>query len=415
MSAFLILRAVFFALFVLINGAICATAAVNITASPESAIRSLDIYLIFYSTASILFMLPLILIDVLRRGAVMSTVRFECIWLLFAWILNICGAAASTALVPTPSCKRSEADSWCSSARSLIPVTWTATILVMAYLSLLVVTAWVYTARHPEVWTTSVRDFQWFSGGGNSKSEKLPSLPPSPAFVPRQLTLNHNTTVTHLERMAETWQPAPAAPMTQVRVQAMTVIPLNRPVKEVTRSMEPQPLTLANAPELPPARPPVHYTASAVVSVGVLPGRRPSVKKNARVPAQAPPALYPSYVQNATSSTPKRNSTAPETIIFHSPPPGSQLQTPSNQTVPDEPLPIRNWPRVNPQEPLRKHRTSNTPVVPSMQTSVIPLSTPGPVPSSAPAPASPPSRRTGSPRRRPPPLDLSAASPVRVR
>lgn len=404
MSAFLILRVIFFALFILINGAILASAAVNLTASPESAIRSLDAYLIFYSTTSILFMFPLILVDVLRRGAVMSTVRFECIWLLFSWILNICGASASTALVPTPSCKQAVAYSWCSSARTLIPVTWTATILVMAYLSLLVVTSLAYNARHPEVWTTAVRDFQWFNGGGNSKSEKLPSLPPSPAFVPRQLTLNPNPAVTHLERLAETWQPAPAPPMTQVRVQPMTATSLNRPT-------EPQPLTLANAPELPPTRAPVHYTASAVVSVGVLPGRRSSGKKNVSVPRQAPPALYPSYVQAATSPPPKRNSTAPETITFHSPPRGSQLQSSSNQTASDEPLPIRNWPRVNPQQPLRKHRTSNTPVVPSMQTQVVPLSTPGPVPTNA----SPPPRRTSSPRRRPPPLDLSAALPVRIR
>ncbi|KAG8929234.1 hypothetical protein FRC01_004636 [Tulasnella sp. 417] len=415
MSAFLVLRAIFFVFFILINGGICATAAVNIAASPESAIRSLDIYLIFYSTASILFMFPLILVDVLRRGAVMSTVRFECIWLLFSWILNLCGASASTALVLTPSCKRSPADSWCSSARSLIPVTWAATILVLAYLSLLVVTSWVYTARHPEVWTTTVRDFQWFNGGGNSKSEKLPSLPPSPAFVPRQLALNPNSTVTHLERMAETWQPAPTTPMTQARTQAMTAAPLNRPMRELTHPTEPQPLTLANAPELPPTRAPVHYTASAVVSVGVLPGRRPSGKKNVSVLAQAPPALYPSYVQ-AANSTPKRTSTAPETITFHSAPRTTQPQSSSNQTVSDEPLPIRNWPRVNPQQPLRKHRISDTPVVPSMQTQVVPLSTPGPAPaSSAPPTASPPTRRTSSPRRRPPPLDLSAAMPVRVR
>lgn len=265
----------------------------------------------------------------------------------------------------------------------------------------------VYNARHPEVWTTAVCDFQWFNGGGNSKSEKLPSLPPSPAFVPRQLTLNANPTVTHLERMAETWQPPHAPPMTQVRVQPMTA---NRPT-------EPQPLTLANAPELPPTRAPVHYTASAVVSVGVLPGRRSSGKKNAPAPApaQARPALYPSYVQAATS-TPTRTSTAPETITFHSPPRSSQLQGSFNQAVSDEPLPIQNWPRVNPQQPLRKHRTSNTPVVPSMQTQVVPLSTPGPAPaSSAPTNASPPTRRTSSPRRRPPPLDLSAAMPVRVR
>ncbi|KAG8920691.1 hypothetical protein FRC00_009661 [Tulasnella sp. 408] len=313
------------------------------------------------------------------------------------------GASASTALVPTPSCKQSSADSWCSSARTLIPVTWTATILVLAYLALLVVTSMVYSCRHPEVWTTAVRDFQWFNGGGNSKSEKLPSLPPSPAFVPRQLALNANPTVTHLERMAETWQPPHAPPMTQVRVQPMTA----------SRATEPQPLTLANAPELPPTRAPVHYTASAVVSVGVLPGRRPSGKKNAPAPAQARPALYPAYVQAAT---PTRTSTAPETITFQSPPRSSQLQGSFNQPVSDEPLPIRNWPRVNPQQPLRKHRTSNTPVVPSMQTQVVPLSTPGPAPaSSAPTNASQHTRRTSSPRRRPPPLDLSAAMPVRVR
>ncbi|KAG8981672.1 hypothetical protein FRB90_007086 [Tulasnella sp. 427] len=370
MSAFLIIRAIFFALFILVNGAVCAAAAVNIAASPESAIKSLDIYLIIYSAASILFMFPLILVDVLRRGAVMSTsgkppTLFTPRSTIFTLIFTLNQRHACA-------CRRC----FCvdSSRAHFIMQTVRRRLVVLL----------VTDSDSGHV------DGRYFG----------------------QLTLNPNPTVDRLERMAETWQPAPAPPMTQVRVQAMTVTPLNRPAQEVPRSTEPQPLTLANAPELPPTRAPVHYTASAVVSVGVLPGRRPSIKKKPAPSAQAPPALYPAYVQAATSSTPKRNSTAPETITFHSPPRGSNL---AGSNPSDEPLPIQNWPRVNPQEPLRKNRTSNTPVVPSMQTQVVSLGTPGPAPiSSTFTPASPPTRRTSNPRRRPPPLDLSAASPVRV-
>lgn len=235
---------------------------------------------------------------------------------------------------------------------------------VFVQLITLVILSIYHCKRHPEIWTTGVRDFQWFNGGGPANSTVLHSTPPSPTFVPKRLTLGPEVTtnaVPHLERVAANWKPAP--PVTT----------------------EPIPLTYANAPVVPPTRVAMHYSASAVVSVGVMPGRRPSSKK-----AQtAPVSLYPTAVQTVMESTPKRSATTPA---------ASQQQLPT-----DEPLPISDWPRKNPQEPYRKARSATT-------AAAIPTGVPGPEPTSS--PESTPRNR--SPRRRPPPLDLSAAQPNKL-
>ncbi|KAG8904711.1 hypothetical protein FRB99_001297 [Tulasnella sp. 403] len=403
-SLFHVLRTTFLVLFILLNATICAAAALNISMSGSaSALRPVDAYLLFLSSSSIVFIFSVILVDILRRGALTSKVWFECVWLSLTWLMNLCGAAATTALSPAAPCSF-EARSSCTVAHVLIGVTWTTTLFVLAQLVLILVSAIYYSKRHPDVWTSGVCDFQWFNGGGSGKSTAIPSVPPSPTFVARQPPAEPSNPVAHLERMAQNWQPTTARPSQPV-VPAITVIPAPRPAA----TTEPQPLTYAYAPDIAPSRAPVHYNATAVVSVGVLPGRRPSKK----VPAVAPaPSLYPHSVQTALSTTPRQteppSQPAPLSAISH-----SSSRTHAVVPITNEPLPIQGWPRVNPQDPFRKDKSSATPVVASRQIQAVTLAAPSPAPA---IPASETSRRSSrGHRHRPPPLDLSAASPARFR
>lgn len=273
----------------------------------------------------------------------------------------------------------------------------------------MVVAPTIYSKRYPDVWTASVRDFQWFNGGGSGKSEILGSQPPSPTFATKQFARNAPNPVARLEQMATNW-PA-AAPVSQAQGPVMSVIPSN-PVTTTKATDEPQPLTYAYAPVIAPSRAPVHYNASAVISVGVLPERRPSKKM-----PQAGPSLYPTTVQTALNgSSTKRAATAPSV----NPSTSTPLQTlptraSTNPTIrpSEEPLPIRGWPRVNPQEPYHKDRSTPSQPASGRQPAAHPLGQPGPGPSSD---VQTPSRRVSrGPRPRPPPLDLSAASPARIR
>lgn len=241
-----------------------------------------------------------------------------------------------------------------------------------------------YHRQHTIVWSESVKQFQWFRGGGTDKSTVLGSGPPTPTFP--------SNAVPHLERMAAGWQSEPVRPAQEQMNYAQN---------------EPQPLTFTFAPELPPARAPTHYKASANVSVGALPTRKSSKRKPQLQPAGS--SLYPTSVQTAIDTSSERQPLPPPPM--RSPPAilNSQAQNVAALTV--EPQPVTNWPRTNPQEPYRPKKAGTTYV--STAAAALPAKT-GLQHSTEPTPASTSLPRTAprGPRHRPAPLDLTAALPT---
>jgi hypothetical protein len=337
---------------------------------------------------SILFVSTIVLVDILRRGAFTSKVWFECVWLSVFWLLHLCGAAATTASVPDEICT-ARFHTTCSTARVLFAVTWAATLLLLAQLLLTLIASIHHTNRHPEVWKSGVRDFQWFNGGGSTVLSSRPASLANVGKAARDPEIGSVNPVPHLEKMAATWKPA-----STIRVQAMVAAPASKIASIPYLRHEPQPLTLQFAPELPPSREPVHYSATATISVGILPGRRPSTKKALLPPAA--PSLYPASLCPSLDSQ-----TSSDIPNIPSP------RLPSTQPA-QEPFPVRNWPRHNPQEPIRTDKSHGMQYVPHQ---VIPERTPL---DKAPSNSVPsiPTRGPRGPRRRPPPLDLSAASPT---
>ncbi|KAG8951539.1 hypothetical protein FRC03_012495 [Tulasnella sp. 419] len=340
---------------------------------------SLDGFLIFVSCSGLVGVCSIIVVDILRRGAVSSKVWFELIWLSLFWVMHLAGASASTALLPALSCPAKD-QNLCVSAQALTVFTWLSMGLLLTQLLLLLLSSIYYSKRHPEVWVTPVRDFQWFCGGG-AGTLSLGSRPSSPEDTkalaikqglpsqqrPGDLEKGSSVMVTHFIQPNVVVAPVPQRPGQSS--QATTE--------------EPRPLTLDYAPQLPPARAPVHYTASSATTLGGLPRRKS--KEN---------SLYPAHMQAVAKSTTSLN---------------TNTNLPSRQLTGNtaaEPLPIRNWPRQNPQEPLRREKQQRpqqqeAPVVPSTLADTTTKSSP---PRAAPA-----SRPTGprSAKRRPPPLDFS--------
>ncbi|KAG8863765.1 hypothetical protein FRB96_007602 [Tulasnella sp. 330] len=382
MSIFLAWRIVFFVLLVLLNGTVCATAGLNLSTQAPGALRILDTYLVFLSAASILFLFPIILLETLKRGASTSKVWFECTWLGVLWGLNLAAAAITVSLSPRQTCVAG--DLACVSGQILVAMTWISTLLLLCQFLLVMISSLYYHRQHTVVWTEPVQQFQWFRGGGTDKSTVLNSGPPSPTFP--------SNPVQHLERMAVRWQPESASAF--------------REQKNYARN-EPQPLTFTFAPELPPARAPTHYKATANVSVGVPPSTRKSSKRN---PSLQPVAssLYPTSVQIAIDTSSERQ---PPSAPISSPPLALDSQTQSAAVLAAEPLPVTNWPRANPQEPYRPRKAGTAYV----STAATAASTRMGLPNSTelhPSLTSSPRNTPRGPRHRPAPLDLTAALPT---
>ncbi|KAG9016178.1 hypothetical protein FRB93_011652 [Tulasnella sp. JGI-2019a] len=267
----------------------------------------------------------------------------------------------------------------CATSQILVAITWVSTLLLLCQFLLVMISSLYYCRHQATVWSEPVNQLEWFRGGATNRSTVLGSGPPTPTFP--------SNPVPHLERMAVGWQ----SQATRAAAQPM----------EYARS-DPQPLTLVFAPELPPSRAPIHYRASANVSVGALPTRKSSKRKP---PPALPTAtsLYPTSVQLVMDTPPERQQSPPPAT--RSPPviPGSQTQ--NIAVLAAEPLPVQDWPRVNPQEPYRPKKSMTT-YVPTVASTAAPMTI-------APRSSVDSVTRTTprGPRRRPSPLDLTAALP----
>ncbi|KAF8302332.1 hypothetical protein DL93DRAFT_497921 [Clavulina sp. PMI_390] len=85
----------------------------------DSIYRPIFVYLIFLGAFSSVFLIPIALIDLFRKGAYPSRVLFELAWLVLFWILHLAGASALTA---SPTC--SSNDSCGSTQSALLAFSW---------------------------------------------------------------------------------------------------------------------------------------------------------------------------------------------------------------------------------------------------------------------------------------------------
>lgn len=206
-SALVGLRFFTFGIFIVCSTVLCSVAVWNISlvTSVESRYNEqIAAYLIFLGAFGLVWIFPLIFIDLIRSNALTSRVWFELIWVAVFWIMELSGAAALSAIVPSNLClprRGKVAANVCVSGKVLLGFAWVITLILLAYMVTLAIYAVIHHTTDPNVWHETVREYPWFSTRSTLSStppspvvEKAPGVPilkhprPKAAFNPTGLT-----------------------------------------------------------------------------------------------------------------------------------------------------------------------------------------------------------------------------------
>jgi len=318
------------------------------------------IYLSFVGALALLFFCIIAVVELTRKGAVTARVWFECTWVGFFFVLELCGAAALTAIGPGVMCDfrvKSHVNDTCTSTRVVLAFSWICALLLLTYFLVLTISALICRKHDPSVWDASVRRYRW-----HDTCKSLDSTPNSPS-LPRFRS-----------------QAAPSIKAPQPR--------------------RPSPSTLyAHRSGLSP-----EYNIEHFQPLPERPARAASVSRQMRETTRevAPaPSLYPQHMRSYTPHQPSQPAQA--------------------RLLPESPPPLGSWPRANVvNEPLRKKRWQAPPSLPLTSHRPPPPDTHSPPSASRPTGprTSPTQSRNQSRDLRnrvavPPPLDLSKISTSR--
>ncbi|KAI0831465.1 hypothetical protein BC628DRAFT_1415960 [Trametes gibbosa] len=171
-----------FGLFILCNAVVCCVSVWNLALAQSIGWDPLiDAYMIAISAFGILFIFPVMCIDLLRKNSLIGRVWFECVWVGLFWLLHLAGAAAITAILPNTLCSV-EADillpSSCTSTKVLQAFAWIGAVNLLVYFCILMTTVIIHMKDDSQVWRGNTRLYPWYK-----LREALPSagMKPSPA------------------------------------------------------------------------------------------------------------------------------------------------------------------------------------------------------------------------------------------
>jgi hypothetical protein len=308
-SALVALRFLTFGFFIICNTILCSVGVWNLSLVQTKSVYNAQIaaYMIFLGAFSLVWIFPLIFIDLLRRNALTSRIWVEMVWVTIFWIMELSGAAALSAIVPNNQClprRGRTAANVCLSGKVLLGFAWVITLILLAYMVMLAVYAVVHHATDPNVWSETVREYPWFS-----TRSTLSSSPPSPTAEkgPEVPSLRH---------------PRPQA--------AFNPAGLTRELSPFEDPIQPVP-TFDSIPQ-PSYQPPQRcYEGPRFASVqDPVPNIDPTFMRPREAPR--PPAgsesLYPQSLQAYLSMEARNN-----------------LHSQSKQLEGQEPSPIGDWPR----------------------------------------------------------------------
>lgn len=379
-STFLTLRYIAFTCFILFNSVICVVAALNLgsLAADTEKFPEVDSYLIFTGAFTIAFIFPVIFIEQFRKNAFVCRVGVEIAWVAIFWIMALAGAAAVTAISPQMHCAPNgpQLVTSCTSTKVLLAFTWLSTIAFLTYLLGLTICAVYHNQQDSHIWQSGVRDFQWFT------RQKSAGNPPEAAFT--------------YGKIVDPREPSYLPPIYAQQIglsRGYVVEPLRvdpsaeyqRPTAEVKPPLQ-HATSLRRDFKFPAPPTPVAVKPARLRIDTAVDPPNPSSNANATRPnANAHYSLYPQIVQALSG----------------------QVAQPPPHDAPTPP-PIGEWPRSNPQEPLRRKprpvqgasQSQSHQAISQEMSSARPLP-----PVSRPRPGGP--RHSSSDRHRPPPLDLN--------
>lgn len=181
-----------FVLFIVCNIVLCSVSAWNLSialAVQFTTSIEVDAVAIAMGAVGLVFILPILFIDVLRKQSVTRHVWFECLWVGVFALLEFAAAGAVTTTMSGMECVVSDNDGLiqlgpCISTRLMLAFSWTGAADMLFYLCVLAVVAILHQGDDPLVWKSNVGEYDWFS-----VRRSLGSAPPSPTQTGRRNAL----------------------------------------------------------------------------------------------------------------------------------------------------------------------------------------------------------------------------------
>jgi len=333
----------------------------------------IDIYLIFLGALGLVFIFPIVFLEILSNSHLTGLVWFECTWIVLFWLMELAGAAAITAVSSGGLCESGGSRSLCVSTQVLQAFTWICTVIMLAYLLFLMLSIISHYKTDPDVWHLGIRNLKW-----SETRQCLRSIPNSPVLS----SFKNKAPVAFAAPLPR--RPVPNAIYThRVGLSSEYEIELfGDPCSPSVEAFTASPMTLIAPPALPPPARIHQHRSSGVDAV------------------EPAPSLYPLSMQSHVSS---------------------HRKTPS---LPGTPSPLGEWPRLNALEQPTTTR-SNRVFPPTSFTFPTTTRTSSELPPGETEPSSssqnllPRTRKPSGPRsrtnstesqHRPPPLDLSSIS-----
>jgi len=182
-----ILRYFVFVVFVICNAIIISVAVWNLSIVEaifvDTTAKMVDGYLIFLGTSGLLLIFPILFFELYGKDVFLGRVWFELLWVVLFSLMDLVGAAVTTAHSGSQNCDSavlayltSIQESPCPSSQVLQAFTWICTILLLGYLTLLCILTMVMRREDPSIWHHSVHKFPLM------KSQALKSTPASPSL-----------------------------------------------------------------------------------------------------------------------------------------------------------------------------------------------------------------------------------------
>jgi len=174
-----------FGVFIISNAIICSVAVWNFfIAQAINHILQIDAFLIVTAALALAFIVVLITASVVRRNSVVTSVWFECLWVLLFFVLEFSGAVAVSVTAPAIMCPAAPAvviSGSCSSTQVLMAFTWICSVCLLAYLLLVVIAAYRHSKNDRRVWTRAIRHMTL-----SQPESAAPPLPPARPVAQRR-------------------------------------------------------------------------------------------------------------------------------------------------------------------------------------------------------------------------------------
>lgn len=164
-NPFIIIRAIFFSLILYLNLLATIFAGWNIVSSTSSGMPVPGAAAFLVVNAAFIFALTMLAYsaEVICPKARPSHVRFECGWTVLMGVLQLAASIYVTTANPPASCQSRSTWTICASAALLMPISWLATFIMLAYCVTICVMASTHVYFMPTLWKMPVTAVPWFN------------------------------------------------------------------------------------------------------------------------------------------------------------------------------------------------------------------------------------------------------------